>query len=415
MAAGLSSVVTYAVPAAPGRPLTDPRWLGTVGPVANLTYSYIMPGGPDQLSCTLQVTPDLRQRALDPARICRVVRGGAVVWDGKLLEAVPSPAGWAITAVGLGHAGADFMALWFDLAEWENQNYSINQAISRGLRWSNPGIPSGVWLGQEADSGSQTIEDLLNLYCTLGGYTWYVTCDPSGGNGVLNVTPFPQGASGLTSALAPDRLLTCTVPVARTLGGDINTVYVRYQSSADAATAAVYQTATATVPASIAQHGPVEAYVDVSSAGTQTSAAATALGASVLARYVRASFAGPFTVRPGELMTTGGQPADLGAEQAGSVCQLVVTDYGYGGEVVPGPVTFLVGATSWDDQNQVLQVTPYQSLDMSVSSMLSAAAARMAGATVSGRLGGGTAAQERTSTRLAKRPNPGGPVKRRRK
>ena len=51
--------------------------------------------------------------------------------------------------------------------------------------------------------------------------------------------------------------------------------------------------------------------------------------------YTRASFAGPFTASRGQLMTSGGAPIDPGTDQAGTVCQLILTDYAYGGEVTP--------------------------------------------------------------------------------
>jgi hypothetical protein len=40
--------------------LSSPRWLGQVGHVANLDYTYAIPGGPDQLTCLLQSEPNYR-------------------------------------------------------------------------------------------------------------------------------------------------------------------------------------------------------------------------------------------------------------------------------------------------------------------------------------------------------------------
>ena len=77
----------------------------------------------------------------------------------------------------------------------------------------NPGVgqPAGAWFGQGVDSGAQTITALLDLICTRGGLTWYVNSQPGGypGND-LSVFPLPT---------VPNRLLVCTTPVARTLGG----------------------------------------------------------------------------------------------------------------------------------------------------------------------------------------------------
>jgi hypothetical protein len=100
------------------------------------------------------------------------------------------------------------------------------------------------------------------------------------------------------------------------------------------------------------------------------SSAALAVGYSVLSIYQAASYAGPFTVGYGQLLNSGGQAIDPGTDQAGTVARLILTDFGYGGEVVPGPVTFIVGAYSWDDFAQTATVTPYQAPDQSLTGLL---------------------------------------------
>src|SRR5258707_6178722 len=81
---------------------TPPRRLGALGHVSALTYSWSNPGGPDQLSCTLQSRD--RTDAMNPGRRCQVVRGARVIWDGKLMEAAETAGGWQITADRGGHA-----------------------------------------------------------------------------------------------------------------------------------------------------------------------------------------------------------------------------------------------------------------------------------------------------------------------
>lgn len=346
----------------------DVRWLGSIAHVANLSYSYVMPGGPDQLTCTLQAPATAREPAINPGRTVSVIRGGHQVWAGKLDEPVPTASGWNLSAVGVGNQGSDFQAYYALTWPTGQPDEAVNRTLSRGLQWSNPGVgtPAGMWTGQAPDPAASTVTDLLNLLCTRGGLTWYVSSQPGGvpGNN-LSVFPLPT---------VPNRLLACSTPVPRTLGGDINAIYIRYQSAADNATtgaAATFATTYVSNAASVAAHGTMEAYVDLSSAGTLTLAAAQGVGNSVLGRYQRASFAGPFTVAPGQLMNLGGQPVDLGCEQAGTVCQLILTDYGYGGEVTQGPVTFLVGGYAYDDQAQTAQVIPFQSVSQSLSSLLS--------------------------------------------
>jgi hypothetical protein len=59
------------------------------------------------------------------------------------------------------------------------------------------------------------------------------------------------------------------------------------------------------------------------------------------------------------------------------VAQLVLTDFGYGGEVVLGPVTFLVGSYEYDDDSLTGTVTPFQYLGNSFADLLSAASATL--------------------------------------
>lgn len=352
-----SQVVTYAPDGSQG------TYLGSLGHVAQLKYSFACPGGADQMSCTLFTSARYRHAAMNPGRIVQVIRGSGAVWDGKLDDAVYTPgAGWGILAHGAGTFGSDYDAVYTTWAN--NPDDAVNQAITRGLRWVNPGIgsPSGLWLGQKADSGSQTITDLLNLATQKGGLTWYVSSRPQGN--VLSVFPLP-----LSSAV-PSRVLVSNDPVGRTLGGDVNVVWLRYLIDQDAQGPAVYGLTSATEPASIARHQRMEEYADLSSAGLRTAGQAQAIGASILQRYQRAFFSGSFAVSYGQLLTTGGQPVDLGCEQAGMLVRLIATDYDFGGEITMYPVNFLAGAYAYDDDTCTATVTPFQSLATSFSSLL---------------------------------------------
>jgi hypothetical protein len=344
------------------------QYLGALGHVTNLNYSFICPGGADHATWDLLVPASYRDQRMNPGTTVSVFRGGHTVWTGKMDEPVATATGWTMSAIGTGNLGTDYLALYTGSWGTGTPDNAVNAAIVRGMPWVNPGIgsPTGMWTGQQVDSGAQTIPDLLNLVCTRGGLTWYVSSQPGGliGND-LSVFPLPT---------TPNRLLVSTSPVPRTLGGDINTIYIRYMVTADNSTtgaAAVYATTSVQNTQSVAVHGVIETYIDLSSVGAQSAGAAQAVGNYVLSIYQRASFAGPFTGTYGQLMTTGGQPIDPGTDQAGTVCRLLLTDYGYGGEVTPQfPVSFIVGAYNWDDQNQVFTITPYQALDQSLSGLL---------------------------------------------
>lgn len=317
------------------------------------------------MSCLLQTQPDLRTTAMNPGRVVKICRGGSWIWKGKLAEPQPSPDGWAISAAGTGTLGTNYASHY---TSWTADN-PVNLAIARGLPWVNPGLAgiAGLWLSQQEDDASQTITDFLNLLCTNGALTWYVDA-----HDVLRIIPIP---------VTPTRLLIASDPVARTVTADINTLWLRYQATADATSqtsgsstaAATYSTVSATNPASIAAHQAMESYQDLSSAGVMSAAAAQAAGQSVLAAYVRATYAGPFTIRQGQLLTLGGYPADIGAERGiPGVCQLLLSDFGFGGELVQGPITFPVGTYEYDDTAQTAAVTPFASIASDLSSLLAA-------------------------------------------
>jgi hypothetical protein len=351
------------------------QWLGTLGQVTALTYSYICPGGPDKMQMTLMVPAAYRTQLFNPGWKVKITRGGHQVWDGILDEPQPGAQGWTLTAVGTGNLGTNYVSFYsiFDVWPQDEPDEIVNRAIARGLPWVNPGLNSSplfsqFWFGQAADPASQTVTDFLNLICTRGGLLWYVNSQPGGayGGDDLSVFPLPVTAG---------RLLVCTTPVARTLGGYVNTIFARYMLSADNTTTsapAAYQVNETRNLASVAAHGPLEAYIDLSDVGVMTAAQVNTLCNSIFAAYEAASFAGPFQASYGQLLNTGGAAVDPGTDQAGSRVRLVLTQEAYGGEVVPGPVEFTVGSYSWDDFKQVATITPLQVLNQSLSGMLSA-------------------------------------------
>lgn len=276
-------------------------------------------------------------------------------------EPQPAVDGWTLSATGSGSLGNNLCDIY---TTWDEPDDHINQAISRGLNWRNPGIggTGGLWLGDQVDSGSEMITDFLNSITVQGALSWSVDARDS----TLSVGPLPTEVN---------RLLVATSPVARTIAGDINSLWLYYQitgDDTDSSAAATYGLVNVQNAADIALHGVTEDYYDLTSNGDMTEDEVRANGNAVLARYNRASFAGPFTVAPGELLTAGGYPVDLGCEQAGTVCRLMLTDFGYGGEVVPGPVEFVVGAYEYDDSAQTGTITPFQNVASDFTSLLAA-------------------------------------------
>jgi hypothetical protein len=362
MQPGLSHIVTFPPGGGLGLSLSH---LGHIGPA---TYSYTTPGGCDQLSATYYKPPRERSEALNPGRKVAVYRGGSVVWSGVLDEPSPADSGWTVTAHGAGTLGADYRAIY--TVAWGTGVFddAVNAAITRGMDWKNPGIgaPAGIWTGQQFDSGSQTITDLLNLGCTKGGLTWQVTTGPGGNK--LSVFALPSAAN---------RILIATSPVAQSIASGPDALYLRYQSSADGAAAATYALTSVVQQNVIDAQGRREEFTDLSSASTMSAGTAQGVGSQVLKRFTRAGFAGPFTFQYGQLLNMGGVPVDPGAfyqdGAAHMICRALLSDFAFSGEVTRGSVQFLVGSYQWDDGAMVAQITPFESIRSDFSSLMQAA------------------------------------------
>ncbi len=341
---------------------------------------YTCPGGPSTLTTTLQRPPGTRTDATDPGRVVQAWRGASCVWEGILNEPDPQAGGSVITAHGAGTYPADYSALY---TTW-NADDAVNQAIARGMRLVNPGIgkPPGIWLGQQQDSGSQQVSDHLNLLCTSGGLLWYtfpgVTSTSPAGPRVLRLFPFKTDQAGYPTAPA-DRILIATSPVARSVTGDVTVLELRYQATADvqaspgvAARAATYATVEVTNAASVAKHGRIERFVDLSSAGVMTPDAVRAIGNNILTRFVRATWDGAFTAGPGQVLTADGVPVDLGMEEASLVYKVLFTDSPYGGEVAMAPLVFMSGTYSYDEGTGAATITPFKGVRGDISSLIAA-------------------------------------------
>ncbi|SRR6266568_3367109 len=364
MQPGLTHVVTF--PPGGGRGLS----LQHLGHMSPARYSFTTPGGCDQLSATYYKPPRVRSEALNPGRAVKAYRGGSVCWKGVLDEPAPSDTGWNVTAHGSGTLGADYQGIYS--VAWGTGVFddAVDQAIARGLDWVRPATlaASGIWTGQKVDNGSIKITDLLNLGCSKGGLTWQVATGP-GDRNVVSVFPLPT---------VPNRILVATSPAGQSIASGPDALYLRYQSSPDGATKAVYGLAEADRQGVIDAQGRREDYTDLSSGGTLTSGAAQNVGTAVLQRFTRAGFTDPFTTGYGQLLNMGGTPVDPGVfYQDGAVtmvCRALLSDFAFSGEVTRGPVNFLVGAYEWDDGALTATITPFESIRHDFGSLLQAAA-----------------------------------------
>lgn len=338
---------------------TDFTPLGRIAPVSGLGWSDTMPGGPDAMACTVQISPGLVQpQALDAGRIVEIWRGGIVQWEGVLDQPNPGDGVWSITAKGAGTYGDQYRDIW---TTWTDINTSLTAAVARGLRWALTTYSNtNLYLVDQQQSGTESITDRLNLATKPGYYTWHV-----GRRNLLSIFPVP---------VTPTRVLFSSSPAARTLAGYYNALYVLYQSSADNAdtgAAAVNSLTSATNTTSIARHGRQEQLWDITGAGTLSGGTALGWAQAAINRYNAASYAGPIPVTHGQYTTMTGVPVDLGCEHAGEVAQLVLADGPYGPEVTAfPPVTFPVGKIEFDEDSGTGNVYPYNVLPNDLGALL---------------------------------------------
>jgi hypothetical protein len=327
---------------------TAGRYLSTLGHVDGLTYSDTMPGGAELLQATVQASPDWRDEALNVGRRVLALRGASIQWEGIMEEPRAGDAGWVITAAGAGTWGNRYRANW--TGTWDGPTV-IDGAISRGLRWIR-GTVTGGYLSEVKDSGSISVTEFMNLIASPKTQTWRVRRTFAG-----------LQADLINYPTAVTRLLVTTVPAVRTVAAYVNALYTRYQVTKDLnGKAATYGLTSVTLPDSIAKHDRTEEYWDLTPAGVMTAGAAQANGASAISKYTAASYGGPFVVAPGQYLTTGGVPVDLGCEHAGEVVRLILADGPYGGEVAPAPpVTFPVGKITYRQADGTAEITPMQS------------------------------------------------------
>jgi hypothetical protein len=341
---------------------TDMIPLGYVGPVADLTWADTNPGGPETLTCTVQVDAFHRTPALSTGRILEVSRGGTVQYEGILQKPVINDNGsWSLTCQGAGQYGDNFRDIW---SSWTVTD-ALNQAAARSpgpLRWKIPSLSStGMYLIDPQDSGTLSLTEFLNTITRPGSYTWHI-----GRHNVISIYPIPT---------VPTRLLFSTSPQARSLAAFINALYTRYQVTADNADSGAVATYALSTPAlntvSIGKHQRLEQVWDITSAGVMSGATAAGWAAAAMSHYQDASFADAIPVRYGSYTTMTGEPVDLGCEHADQVVQLMIADGPVGAQAGPSnPVIFPVGKFSYSDPDHQGAVTPLQAVAASLSDFL---------------------------------------------
>lgn len=336
---------------------TGLRYLEEIAPVSGLSYGDTMPGGSDNATMLFEFPPDQRHEVINVGRRLYVNKGGGRQWSGSLAEPAPGDGGWTLTADGAGNWGNRFQAVYSSYTASD----VLTQAVGRGLPWI-VGSVSGGFLGDVKDSASQTVTEFMNAITKPQSQTWRVHQVNSGLQ--VDLINIPTTVT---------RLMVCTAPVARTIAGYYNRIFGRYESAADSgSTPATFGLRNIANSTSISLHDVLETFWDLSGSGVLSSGTVDGLLTSALAKYTAASYAGPFTVQPGQYLTTGGVPVDLGCEHAGEVVQLIMMDGPVGAELGGPPVKFPVGKVQYTADSDSLEITPFQAWSGTLTDIMTA-------------------------------------------
>lgn len=172
---------------------SDTVWLGNLGQVDGIRYTWTYPGGSAAFNASLAVPPTFRHRGLTVGRLLRVWCGGVCVWKGTLDRPTPGGNALALSGSGNASAGEDFSA-WFTANSFYCQQ-EVENAISRGLPWiTAPSYPP-IW--GVTDRASKTIAETVQYTSEFSGKPWTVGID-----GQLTFTDPPTVTSLMLLALS---------------------------------------------------------------------------------------------------------------------------------------------------------------------------------------------------------------------
>ena len=126
--------------------LSHPKWLGEIGHVSQLDYTYSIPGGPDQFICSLWSSRTTAPKRSTPAGSSPATEGRRASGKGSSSNRSRAPPAGSSRPTAVGNYGTNFGAWWQNNAATPRPPTAgpldgpIDFAIARGLRWANYGL-----------------------------------------------------------------------------------------------------------------------------------------------------------------------------------------------------------------------------------------------------------------------------------
>lgn len=332
---------------------TGGRWLHGLVPFGNLSFSTAMQrptdstggGGLHTMSWDLALPGDLPlPTELRWDSLVELFAGPVCLGAGVIAE---TPRGNSVTVDGLFRLGEDFYAVDASYLPTTDLSVAIPQAISRGLRWADPGdLPVGSLSTLSEDAAKfNTVAGLANAYCKANNKLWYI--DRTHTFRIID-PPSTATQDWSLSPLVPNPQRAEDGFVSRYFIRRVDGVDVDNQPNAWAANTAVDAGAPAIR----------EAAEDLESLGYMNSAAGDAKAAALLeANKSRSAFTEGVEVARGLLTTLGGTAPELWAVAAGEVVRQSNWLSASGDLVLGDSQAWVIGSTEWR-QGEELSISP---------------------------------------------------------
>lgn len=335
----------------------DRVFLGELGKIDGLQWSWTWPGGPEKATFRFSRNARFHHRGLTQGRTLAIPCGGGRVWRGNL--AAPERGDpWTLEADGLGALASSYIADAPTSGNPFNLQEVVTQAIARGLPW-NPvsGLPTGA--GDQSTSGGDaerlSVAGVLSRVLPEFGETWYVDAD-----GDLQVAGIPTQVS--------HNFLTADPAGGRTVHGYVSAYYVVFNHRTTGAVATVWvRNAEAEV-----SRPPVEEVLDLTGRGNMTQATAVMIARAKLALAgPRLPFADSFTFARGMVCNQYGTPVDLATVRPPILGRLLLTDPDHPAETSFAAFTdILIRRTTYYEDTDTLEVEPLDLRNSDLRSLL---------------------------------------------
>lgn len=338
---------------------------GELSAVSGLKWSKVYPGGDQEWSCNLSTDPNLSHVGLNLGRRVVIVKGGAIRFQGTMKQAargtpwqLQGPGAYAAVVNSADSGG--FMAVAPVSGNAYNLDDVVAAAQTRGLPWTAPAPLPGAAGVATAGTAATASCDIATAFSTVGkalGLGWSLTS-------LLAITMAPPPTT-------VSYVLRLSQPLAPTLTG--------YTQAVGLFSGGVVL---AQNDAAIDKWGHIEAPYDMSAlegtADLTSDLAQTYLNNWLTVNLPYPTYTSPLTVQPGQLRAVNGNsmggPVDLATVEPGCLINVYDIDPDHSHLLEPGPLQILVGQTDYDDDADLLSITPVGAVGTDLMSALYRAA-----------------------------------------